>query len=56
MENFVVSNPVKILFGKGQIANLKDEIPAQSRILLIYGGGSIKSNGVYDQVKEATCL
>lgn len=53
MENFVFSNPVKILFGKGQIANLKDEIPAQSRILLIYGGGSIKSNGVYDQVKEA---
>lgn len=52
MENFSFSNPVKILFGKGQIANLKDEIPSQSRVLLIYGGGSIKSNGVYDQVKE----
>ncbi|MBP1616488.1 MAG: iron-containing alcohol dehydrogenase [Bacteroidetes bacterium] len=53
MENFEFSNPVKILFGKGQIANLKNEIPDESRILLIYGGGSIKANGVYDQVKEA---
>jgi NADP-dependent alcohol dehydrogenase len=53
MENFEFSNPVKILFGKGQIANLKNEIPGQSRVLLIYGGGSIKTNGVYNQVKEA---
>lgn len=53
MENFIFSNPVKILFGKGQIANLRNEIPDKSRILLIYGGGSIKANGVYDQVKEA---
>jgi NADP-dependent alcohol dehydrogenase len=53
MENFVFYNPVKILFGKGQIANISAEIPADAKILITYGGGSIKSNGVYDQVKSA---
>ncbi|MFN6569013.1 iron-containing alcohol dehydrogenase [Dendronalium sp. ChiSLP03b] len=53
MENFIFYNPVKILFGKGQIANIAAEIPADAKILLTYGGGSIKSNGVYDQVKSA---
>ncbi|MBE9052159.1 iron-containing alcohol dehydrogenase [Nostocales cyanobacterium LEGE 11386] len=51
MENFVFYNPVKILFGKGQIAKIAAEIPADARILVTYGGGSIKTNGVYDQVK-----
>jgi len=53
MENFVFSNPVKILFGKGQIANIAPEIPAGAKVLITYGGGSIKTNGVYDQVKAA---
>ncbi|HLP91801.1 MAG TPA: iron-containing alcohol dehydrogenase [Nostocaceae cyanobacterium] len=53
MENFVFHNPVKILFGKGQIANIGAEIPADAKILITYGGGSIKKNGVYDQVKSA---
>jgi NADP-dependent alcohol dehydrogenase len=53
MENFAFYNPVKILFGKGQIANIAAEIPANAKILLTYGGGSIKSNGVYEQVKAA---
>lgn len=53
MENFVFYNPVKILFGKGQIANIAAEIPAEAKILITYGGGSIKTNGVYDQVKAA---
>ncbi|MBD2691333.1 iron-containing alcohol dehydrogenase [Anabaena catenula] len=53
MENFVFYNPVKILFGKGQIANIAQEIPADAKILITYGGGSIKANGVYDQVKSA---
>ncbi|YAF95952.1 MAG: iron-containing alcohol dehydrogenase [Nodularia sp. CChRGM 3473] len=53
MENFIFYNPVKILFGKGQIANIAAEIPADARILVTYGGGSIKTNGVYDQVKLA---
>jgi NADP-dependent alcohol dehydrogenase len=52
MENFVFYNPVKILFGKGQIANIGAEIPPDAKILITYGGGSIKANGVYDQVKS----
>ena len=53
MENFSFHNPVKILFGKGQIANIGAEIPVGARILMTYGGGSIRKNGVYDQVKAA---
>jgi len=53
MENFAFYNPVKILFGKGQIANIAAEIPTEAKILVIYGGGSIKTNGVYEQVKTA---
>lgn len=53
MNNFDFQNPTKILFGKGQMAALAKEIPAGSRILLAYGGGSIFKNGVYEQVKEA---
>ena len=53
MQNFVYHNPVKILFGRGQISNLGGEIPAEAKVLLTYGGGSIKANGVYAQVKAA---
>lgn len=53
MNNFTFYNPVKILFGKGQIANLRGEIPENAKILMTYGGGSIKKNGVYDQVMAA---
>lgn len=53
MLNFELQNPTKILFGKGQIANIAKEIPANARILMTYGGGSIKTNGVYEQVIEA---
>lgn len=53
MENFVLHNPVKIFFGKGQIAKIADAIPSTAKILLAYGGGSIKKNGVYDQVTAA---
>ncbi len=53
MENFTYQNPVKILFGRGQIAAVGGEIPAGEKILVTYGGGSIKSNGVYDQVMSA---
>ena len=48
--NFEFKNPTKILFGKGQIDNLPKEIPANARILMLYGGGSIKKNGIYEQV------
>ncbi|KAA8474471.1 NADP-dependent alcohol dehydrogenase [Arcticibacter tournemirensis] len=53
MKNFQFKNPTKILFGKGQIENLSKEIPENAKILLLYGGGSIKKNGIYDQVKKA---
>jgi len=53
MLNFDLQNPVKILFGKGQIAKLKSQIPAGANILVLYGGGSIKKNDIYEQVTEA---
>jgi len=53
MNNFDFYNPVKILFGEGKISQLSQEIPANSRVLITYGGGSIKSNGVYDQVVKS---
>lgn len=53
MNNFEFHNPTKIIFGKDQIANMRKEIPKNARVLMLYGGGSIKKNGVYDQVKEA---
>ncbi|MDG4945455.1 iron-containing alcohol dehydrogenase [Weeksellaceae bacterium KMM 9713] len=53
MNNFIYQNPTKIIFGEGQIERLSKEIPADSKILMLYGGGSIKKNGVYDQTTEA---
>lgn len=53
MENFDFYNPVRILFGQGKIADISAYIPANTRVLVTYGGGSIKKNGVYDQVMAA---
>lgn len=53
MQNFTFSNPTKIVFGEGQIAEIAYLIPAGARILVTYGGGSIKKNGAYDQVVKA---
>ncbi|HLO11666.1 MAG TPA: iron-containing alcohol dehydrogenase [Pseudoneobacillus sp.] len=51
MENFTYWNPTKLIFGKGQIEQLKTEIPQYGKkVLLVYGGGSIKRSGLYDQV------
>lgn len=50
---FTYVNPTKILFGQGQIANIAAQIPTDQKVLVIYGGGSIKKNGVYDQVVTA---
>ncbi|WP_290797215.1 iron-containing alcohol dehydrogenase [Flavihumibacter sp. UBA7668] len=49
MNSFEYRNPTKILFGKGKIQKLKDNIPENATILFAYGGGSIKKNGIYDQ-------
>lgn len=53
MENFIFQNPTKLIFGKGMITQLSKEIPAGKRVMVTFGGGSVKKNGVYDQVKEA---
>lgn len=53
MDNFIFQNPTKLIFGKGMIARLAQEIPADKRILVTFGGGSVKQNGVYEQVREA---
>ncbi len=52
MNNFELHNPTKLIFGKGQIQKLKEQLPKKAKILLVYGGGSIKKNGVYDTVKQ----
>ena len=53
MNNFTYFNPTRIHFGKGQIAKLAEEIPSDAKVLITYGGGSIKKNGVLDQVRCA---
>jgi len=52
MNNFSFYNPVEIAFGKGAIEKLPSLLPANTKILVTYGKGSIKKNGVYEQVAE----
>jgi len=53
MQNFTYYNPTTLVFGKGSIDRLPTLLPAKAKVLLTYGGGSIKSNGVHDQVARA---
>lgn len=53
MLNFELYNPTRLLYGKGQIAEIANLIDKKSKVLIVYGGGSIKTNGVYDQVIKA---
>ncbi|WP_421346903.1 iron-containing alcohol dehydrogenase [Aeromonas veronii] len=53
MYNFQYANPTRICFGEGQIASLPELILPGSRLLVLYGGGSIKQNGVYEQLIRA---
>lgn len=53
MLNFDFYNPTRILFGKGRIADLAHMMPADARVLVLYGGGSIKSNGVFGETMAA---
>jgi NADP-dependent alcohol dehydrogenase len=53
MRNFVFHNPTKIIFGYNQIIYLREELPQDARVLVTYGGGSVKANGVLSQVREA---
>jgi len=51
MNSFTFKNPVRLYFGKGELRQLKKELPRYGRnILLVYGGGSIKRNGIYEEV------
>lgn len=53
MDNFTFYNPTKLIFGKGQVEALKEQVPQYGKkVLLVYGGGSIKRNGLYDRVIE----
>ena len=53
MNNFEFQNPTRLIFGKGQIARLSQELPRDKKILVTFGGGSVKANGVYDKVMGA---
>ncbi len=51
MENFVFHNPTRLIFGRGQLAQLPREIERYGKkVLLVYGGGSIRRTGLYDEV------
>lgn len=53
MQNFDYMTPTRLIFGKGVITNLPDVMkPFGKKILMTYGGGSIKKLGLYDKVKE----
>ena len=53
MNHFTFHNPVKVVFGRGSIAELPRLIPSDANVMVLYGGGSIRRNGVYDQVAGA---
>lgn len=53
MNNFIFQNPTRLIFGKGMIAELSRAIPTDKRIMITFGGGSVKKNGVYEQVIQA---
>lgn len=53
MNNFEYYCPTRVVFGKGEIAKLENLIDKNKKIMMIYGGGSIKKNGIYEQVKSA---
>ncbi len=52
MQNFQFVNPTKIIFGKGEILQLTKEIPMNSKVLVLYGGGSVKQTGLLATIKE----
>ena len=54
MRDFIFHNPVKIYFGKGQARHIAQEVErVEGAVLVVYGGGSIKRNGAYDDVMAA---
>lgn len=53
MQNFRLHTPTQILFGEGQVSSLPSLLAADARVLITIGGGSVKQNGVLDQVMTA---
>jgi NADP-dependent alcohol dehydrogenase len=53
MQNFTYKNPVKYIFGTATFEKVQTEIPKNKRVLMVYGGGSIKQNGIYNTIKKA---
>lgn len=53
MQNFTFHNPTRILFGQGRIADIAREVPADARVLITYGGGSVVKTGTLNEVKAA---
>ena len=53
MRDFIFHNPVKIYFGKGQARHIAQEVErVEGAVLVVYGGGSIKRNGAYDECAD----
>ncbi len=52
MKNFKYHNPTQLIFGEGMVKALSKQIPSDSRILVVFGGGSVKRNGVYEDVMQ----
>lgn len=53
MNNFQYYNPVRIVFGEGQIEQLSDLVPSDAKVLITYGGGSAERTGTLDEVRKA---
>lgn len=53
MNDFEFYNPVRVFFGKEQMKNISEQIPAGQKIMLLYGGGSIFNNGVYKNIMDS---
>ena len=53
IQNFTFQNPTKILFGKKRIEEIDNEMPKDAKVLILYGGGSVKKNGAFDRAVSA---
>ncbi|XEI33131.1 alcohol dehydrogenase [Aeromonas veronii] len=52
MNNFTLHTPTKILFGQGQIAQLREQLPRDARVMITYGGGSVVRSGLLEQIRS----
>ena len=52
MNNFTLHTPTKILFGQGQLAQLREQLPSDARVMITYGGGSVVRSGLLEQIRN----